>query len=233
MSGEPSSARRRSARLAAKGAQATCVDEDGATPSRPSVKADAFAATSGCQSTVKKRNMTCTPTRVAPLAKKLKTVHEEEVRENTRTKRQHRTHRASRHLEDVEKPKGGRKKTTLAETSPKREEAAAMKSLATAKRQRARAELACSGPARQTKMIRGRSTSASRSSEASQGVASSSASYHTAESMASYTGSTMPEKEDDAIPTPPVRQTKFDRLRRVWRWLVANDGAESGARNEC
>ncbi|KAL1440441.1 hypothetical protein MTO96_009480 [Rhipicephalus appendiculatus] len=189
MSGEPSGACRRSARLAAKRAEAPRVDDHEATPSRPAVEADAIASTSGCQSTVKKRNVT-----------------------------------------DVEKPKRGRKKTTLSDTSPKRDEAVATKSTATAKRQRARAELASSEPSRQAKRIRWRSRSTSRSSQVSEGVASSGGSYHTAEEIASDAGSTTPEQEDDTLPTPPAVEvdTKFDTLRRVWRWLSSNDGVQSG-----
>ncbi|KAH7955946.1 hypothetical protein HPB52_005264 [Rhipicephalus sanguineus] len=232
MSGEPSSACRRSARLAAKRAEVTHVDVDGATSSGPAVDDDAFAITSGCQSTVKKRNVTCKSTRVAQPAKKFKTVQEDGVGQNTRTKGQDRTQRVSRHLEDVKKPKRGRKKTTLAETSPKRE-AVVTKPAATTKRQGARAELTSIEPSRQAKRTREKSTS--RSSEASAGVASSSGSYHTAEEINSDTGSTTPEEEDETLPTPPVVEveTKFDRLRRVWRWLVGNDGAQSGGQNEC
>uniref|UniRef100_A0A131YCB6 Uncharacterized protein n=1 Tax=Rhipicephalus appendiculatus TaxID=34631 RepID=A0A131YCB6_RHIAP len=234
MSGEPSGACRRSARLAAKRAEAPRVDDHEATPSRPAVEADAIASTSGCQSTVKKRNVTGESTRVAQSAKKLKTAHEDEVVEKTRTKRQDRTQRVSRPLEDVEKPKRGRKKTTLSDTSPKRDEAVATKSTATAKRQRARAELASSEPSQQAKRIRWRSRSTSRSSQVSEGVASSGGSYHTAEEIASDAGSTTPEQEDDTLPTPPAVEvdTKFDTLRRVWRWLSSNDGVQSGGRNE-
>lgn len=206
------------------------MEEDVATPSRPSVEAHAFETASGCQSTFKKRNVTPKSTRVALPAKKLKTI-QEEIRENTRRKRHDRTHRVSRHLEDVEKPKIGRKKETSAKTSLKGE-TMTTKSPATAKKERARAELASSEPSRQGKRISGRSRSTLRSSEASQGVATSSGSYHTAEDIASYTGSTTPEKQDDALPMPPVRQTKLDRLRRVWRWLLANDGTQCGGRND-
>lgn len=223
MSGEPSSACRRSARLVAKRAVVARVDEDGATPSRPSVEADSFATTSRCHS-----NVTSKSTGVSQPAKKLKTV-QDDVRENTRTKGQDRTQRVSRHLEDAEKPKRGKKMMTLGKTSPKQQEAAATKSPAAAKRQRARAETTSSEPSRQAKTIRRRWRPTSRSSEASQGVTSSSGSYHTAKEMASDAGRTTPELEDDTLPTPAVRQTKFERLRRVWRWLVANHGAQSGA----
>ncbi|KAH7936157.1 hypothetical protein HPB52_019298 [Rhipicephalus sanguineus] len=204
MSGEPSSASWRSARLAAKRAKVKRVDEDGATLSKPSVEVDAFVTTSGCQSTVKKRNVTCKSMRVAHPANELKTVPGDEVGENTRTKRRDRTQRVSRPLEDVEKPKRGRNKTTSTETTPKREQAVATKSPATAKRQRARAELASRETSRQAKRIRRRWRSTSRSSEASQGVASSSGSNHTAEDIASDTDITTPEQEDDTLPTPLV-----------------------------
>ncbi|KAH7983142.1 hypothetical protein HPB52_009627 [Rhipicephalus sanguineus] len=147
MSGERSSACRRSARLVAKRAVVARVDEDGATPSRPSVEADSLATTSRCQS-----NVTSKSTRVSQPAKKLKTV-QDDVGENTRTKGQDRTQRVSRHLEDEEKPKRG-KKITLGKTSPKQQEAVATKSPAAAKRQRALAETTSSEPSRQAKMIR-------------------------------------------------------------------------------
>ncbi|KAH7957333.1 hypothetical protein HPB52_017722 [Rhipicephalus sanguineus] len=230
MSGEPSIACRTSARLVGKRAEVTPVDEDGATPSRPLVEADALATTTACQSAVKKGNVTCKSKIVARPPKKLKTVQVDEVGENTRTNRQDRTQRVSRHFEDVEKPKRSRKKITLAETSPKREEAVATMSPATAKRQRTRAELASSEPSRQAKRIRRRPRSTSRSSEASQGVASSSGNYQTAEEIASDTGSRTPDQEDDTLPTPPVvvETTKLRRLRRVWCWLVTNDGVQGG-----
>ncbi|KAH7983222.1 hypothetical protein HPB52_010240 [Rhipicephalus sanguineus] len=231
MSGEPSTPCRRSARLAAKRAEVKRVYEDVATPSRSSVEADAFATTTGCQSTFKKRNVTPKSTRLAQPAKKLKAIQKQEVGEITRTRRQDRTHRVSRHLEDVETPERGRKTTALAETSLKRA-AVATKSPATAKKRRARAERASSEPSGQTMRMSGRSRSTSCSSEATQGVSSSSGSYHTAEDIARDTDSTTPEEEDDALPTPPVRQSKFDRFRRVWRWLVGNDDAQRGGRNE-
>ncbi|KAH7984298.1 hypothetical protein HPB52_019122 [Rhipicephalus sanguineus] len=232
MSGEPSSARRRSARLATKRAEIAREDKDGATPSRPPVETNGFATPSGCQSTVKKPSATCKCTRVAQLAKRLKTVQEDELGVNMRTKGHDRTQQVNRHHEDVEEPKRSREETTLAETFPKRD-AVATKSPTTAKLQRVRAEMASSEPSRQAKRIRRRWRSPSCSSEASKGGTSSGSSYHTAEDIASDTGSRTPEKENGALPTPAVRQTKFERLRRVWRWLVANDGAESGGGNEC
>ncbi|KAH7984759.1 hypothetical protein HPB52_023717 [Rhipicephalus sanguineus] len=234
MPGEPSSACRRSVRLAAKRSDDTRVDEDGAASGRLSVEAGAYRTSSGCKSIDKKRNVTCKSARVAQPAKKVKTVQGDEVGVNTRTKEQDRTQRVSRHLEYVETPKRGRNKMTLAETSPKRE-AMGTKSPATAKKQRARAQLAPTETSLQAKRIWRRSSLTSRSSKASQGVASSSGSYQTAKGIASDTASTTLEKEENVPPTPPVVEAdaKLGRLRRVWLWLVENDGAQSGGRIEC
>lgn len=227
MSGEPSSGRRRSARLAAKSVELTYVDEDGETPSRRSVEAGTFATTSDWLSTVNKRNVACKSPRVAPSAKKPKNVQDDEVGLNTRTKGEDLSQRVSRRFVDIERPKRGRQRMILAETFPKREKPMATRSPVTARRPRTRAELAPREPSWQVKRVCRRSSLTSCITEASEGVASSSSSYHTAKEIASNTGSTTLEKEDDALPTPPLVEveTKLGRLGSVWRWLMANDGA--------
>lgn len=238
MSSEPPNVCRRSARLAAKRAETARKDEAGATLSKPEVKAEG----SGCLSAVTKRKATSKTTRAARPEKKLKTVQEagDGKTPNTRTKGQDVAQRVTCDREgaamssgDPERPKKAGKATALAKTSSMQEEAVAT-APRTTKRRRTRAELPPDEPSKQAKRICRESSATSCSSAASE--TSSSGSYRTAEEdSVSVTAHTMPgtrEQEHDKVPTPPVEAgTKFDRLRRVWRWLVALEGDHSGGQN--
>ncbi|KAH8041667.1 hypothetical protein HPB51_017469 [Rhipicephalus microplus] len=152
--------------------------------------------------------------------------------EKAQTKQEYHAQRAIGHLEDAEQRKRDRRKI-FAKTSSKRE-VIASKAPTTTKRQRARAEFVSSRLSRQAKRIRRKSRSTSRGSQESEGVASSSGSYRTAEEISSDAGSPTPEQVDHTPPTPPVAEvdSAFDRLRSVWHWLSSNDGIRSSAQNE-
>lgn len=242
MSGVPPNVCRRSARLAAKRGEPMPADVDGAALSRPAVETDAFASTSGRQSAVAKRKATGRSTRAAQPAKKLKTAQEAgEGRKNTRTNGQDRAQRVSRSLEgagkssaDAKKPNKDRKKKSVAETSPMLEGAATAESRAT-KRRKTQAEVAPSEGSRQAERS-GRPSTTSRSSAASEPQVSSSGSYRTAGEIASSAGHSTPTtsgQEGDTLQAIPDEvDTRFDRLRRVWRWLMASDLDQSGGPGE-
>lgn len=241
MSGVPPIVCRRSARLAAKRGEPMPADVDGAALSRPAIETDAFASTSGRQSAVAKRKATGRSTRAAQPAKKLKTAQEAGVRKNTRTNGQDRSQRASLSLEgagkssaDAKKPNKGRKKKSVAETSPMLEEAAAAGSRAT-KRRKTQAEAAPSEGSRQAERS-DRPSTTSRNSAASEPQVSSSGSYRTAGEIASSAGHSTPTtsgQEGDTLQAIPDEvDTRFDRLRRVWRWLMASDLDQSGGPSE-